>query len=172
MSFQIDQRVVYPAFGLGRITGRVTKAFYESDLQEFYEVEGEHSTVWVQVNEAVARGLRAVTRKEELPTFRAVLAGAPAVMNADALQRHRDTSARLKRGTMQDLCEVVRDLTARGWRTPLSGDDLVGLTKSRHRLCQEWAAAAGVPLAQAVEEVEALLLAARQAFHGGPVGGP
>lgn len=161
MSFQIDQRVVYPSFGLGRITGRVTKCFFDSDMQDFYEVVGEYSTVWVQVSEAAARGLRRLTQKAELPHFRTVLRGQPAKMNPDARQRHRAMSARLKRGTMQDLCEIVRDLSAYGWQASLSEYDLVGLNKSRHWLCLEWAAADGVSLAQATTEVNDLLREAR-----------
>lgn len=165
MSFQIDQRVVYPAFGLGRITGLVTKCFFEAETQEFYEVVGEHSTVWVQVNEAVARGLRRLTRQEELPHYRTVLCSQPIVLSPDSRLRHREVAARLKRCTFQDLCEVVRDLSAHGWQTPLSEYDLVALNKSRHWLCQEWAAADGVPLAQATAEVNAHLVEARRLYR-------
>jgi RNA polymerase-interacting CarD/CdnL/TRCF family regulator len=164
MSFQIDQRVVYPAFGLGRITRRVTKSFYDADMQEFYEVVGEHSTVWVQVSEAAARGLRPLTRTGALPHFRAVLLSRPVILSTDARQRHRDMAVRLKRGTFQDLCEVVRDLTAHGWQTPLSEYDVLGLKKSLHWLCQEWAAADEVSLTQAMAEVNALLREARRVY--------
>lgn len=162
MSFQINERVAYPAFGLGRITARVTKSFFDADMQEFYEVVGEHSTVWVQVNEAVARGLRRLTRQEELPHYRAVLRSAPKPLSSDARQRHRDMAARLKRDTFQDLCELVRDLSAYGWRTPLSAEDTAGLNKSRRWLCQEWAAATGKSVAEAGAEIDGLLLEVRR----------
>jgi RNA polymerase-interacting CarD/CdnL/TRCF family regulator len=165
MSFQIDQRVIYPAFGLGRIVGRVTKCFLDSEMREFYEVIGEHSTVWVEVSEAAARGLRRLTRPEELSHYRTVLRSQPTKLSTDAWQRHRDTSAHLKRCTFQDLCEVVRDLSAHGWRTSLSEYDVLELNKTRHWLCQEWAAASGGSLVQATAEVNGLLLEARRAYQ-------
>lgn len=164
MSFEIDQRVVYPAFGLGRIVGRVMKSYLDPEMQECYEVVGEHSTVWVPVSEAAARGLRRLTRPEELPHYRAALRGPPAKLDPDDRRRHRDISARLKRCAFEDLCEVVRDLRAHGWRATLSEYDVVDLEKSRRWLCQEWAAAAGVPLAPATAEVDALLAEARRAY--------
>jgi RNA polymerase-interacting CarD/CdnL/TRCF family regulator len=166
MSFQIDQRVVYPAFGLGRIAALVKKCFYEADTQDFYEVVGEHSTVWVQVSDASARGLRRLTRRDELPRYRSMLRKAPAELSPDAHQRFRDLQAHLKRGTLQDLCEIVRDVSARGWHRPLGEYDTVGLKKSLNWLCQEWAAADGVSLAEATAEVNALLLEGRRALQG------
>ncbi len=165
MSFQVDQRVVYPAFGLGRIAALVKKCYFDTDTQDFYEVVGEHSTVWVQVSDATARGLRRLTRKDELPHYRAVLRHAPAELSPDAHRRFRDVQAHLKRGTLLDLCETVRDLSAHGWHSPLGEYDAVVLTKSLNWLCQEWAVADGVSLAQATAEVKALLLEGRRAVR-------
>ncbi|MBL8056016.1 MAG: hypothetical protein JNK29_04925 [Anaerolineales bacterium] len=162
MSFQVGERVAYPAFGLGRVIARVTKSFFDAETQEFYEVAGEYSTVWVQVNEAEARGRRRLTRREELPRYQAVLAAAPAAVSADARQRQRDLAARLKRDTFQDLCEIVRDLSAYGRAAPLNAEDAAGLQKSRRWLCQEWAAAAGIPFEGATAEVDRLLEAGRR----------
>lgn len=162
MSFEVDQRVVYPVFGLGRIVGLVMKSFLDPEMQEYYEVVGESSTIWVQVSEAAARGLRRLTRPEELPHYRAVLRSQPAKLDPDDRRRHHGILARLKRGTFQDLCEVVRDLNAHGERAALSEYDLVGLEKSRRWLSQEWAAASGLSVDQATTEVNALLAEARR----------
>ena len=166
MPFQIDQRVAYPAFGLGRIAAVVTKSLLDSDRQDFYEVVGEHSTLWVEVTEASARGLRRLAQRVELPQFRNVLRGQPAELSADARQRHKDTQTQLRRGTLQDLCEVVRDLSALSWRKALGEYDAVELKKARSWLCQEWAAADGVSLAKATAEVNALLQEARKVYGG------
>lgn len=157
MTFQINQRVAYPGFGLGRIAGIVTKCLSDAESLPYYEVVGEHSTLWVPVREAAARGLRRLTQQGELPRYRGVLRAAPADLEADPHLRYRDVQARLKRGTLQDLCEVVRDLTAHRGRTPLGAYDVLALEKSRRWLCQEWAMADGVPAAQAAAEVTDLL---------------
>jgi RNA polymerase-interacting CarD/CdnL/TRCF family regulator len=62
------------------------------------------------------------------------------------------------------MCEIVRDLTARSWRKPLREADTASLRRARERLCQEWAAAEDVTLAEATREVDALLLEARQVY--------
>lgn len=163
MRFDVDDSVVYSGFGVGRVVGLVSKRLVEPDARLYYEVEilGERTTVWIQVEESESRGLRRLTRKEELAKYCAVLSGRPAAVNADRLQRRTDLRTQLKRGTLQDLCEVVRDLSAYGWTRPLGEADSRALRKGREALCQEWAAAKGVPLADATTEINALLLEAR-----------
>jgi len=48
---------------------------------------------------------------------------------------------------------------------PLREADAAALRKARDGLCQEWAAADGVSVSQAAEEVDGLLLEARQAYR-------
>jgi RNA polymerase-interacting CarD/CdnL/TRCF family regulator len=129
----------------------------------YYEVMGERSTMWVQVDESAARGLRRLTRKEELARYRDLLRRRPEPLSPDKQQRQLSARSQLKRGTLQDLCEMVRDLSGHGWRKPLNEADASALRKGRDALCQEWAAADGVSLADAAAEVDALLLQARQA---------
>ena len=165
MTFKIDQRVVYPAFGVGQIVGKVSKRFFEAQLLDYYEIVNDRSTVWVQVHDAVAKGLRALTRQDELANYREVLGGRPVGLNQDARQRQADFHGQLRRYTMQDLCEMVRDLSARGWSKPLGEYDASGLRKSRIGLCQEWAVADGISIIEANAEVDRLLLTARQTYQ-------
>lgn len=164
MRFQIDDQVVYPAFGVGRITGLVTKSF-EAESRLYYEVSGERSTVWVQVDEGAGHGLRRLTRKDELGHFRAILRGQPLRLNADFRQRQLDVRARLRSGTLQAVCEVVRDLSGRGWYKPLNEADSAALRRSSEALCLEWAAADCVTVGQATTEVNDLLLEGRRAHQ-------
>jgi RNA polymerase-interacting CarD/CdnL/TRCF family regulator len=64
------------------------------------------------------------------------------------------------------MCEVVRDLTAWGWRKPLNRTDAVTLKKTQESLYQEWATAAGVSIAEATNEVKSLLQTTQQASLG------
>lgn len=164
MPFQINDRVVYPPFGVGRVTGLVTRSYSEDESRLYYEVTGERSTAWVQVDEGAAHGLRRLTRQDELSQHRAILRSRPAVLNPDARQRQSGLRSQLKRGTLQDFCEVFRDLSARSWRKPLNESDLFSLEKSRGGLCQEWAATTGATLAQANVEINALVQESRQSY--------
>ncbi len=165
MPFSVNERVVYPTFGVGRITALVTKSFFDAESQLYYEVKGEHSTVWVQVDESNARGLRRLTRPDELAAFRSVLRSRPVALNPDFRQRQRDMRLRLKLGTLHDVCEVVRDLSGHSWPKALSGYDAEALRKSSDALAQEWAAADSISVAEASAEVTGLLREARQAFQ-------
>jgi RNA polymerase-interacting CarD/CdnL/TRCF family regulator len=109
-------------------------------------------------------GLRELTAKADLPRYRGVLQSAPAPLNKDYHQRRGELRERLKAGTFQVRCEVVRDLTAHGWRKQLSEPDATLLRTTREGLCQEWAKAEAVTVAQATQEVEELLRAAKQKY--------
>jgi RNA polymerase-interacting CarD/CdnL/TRCF family regulator len=163
MRFQVDDAVVYPACGIGRIAGLVTQRFQHDEAREYYEVVTDKSTIWVAVEGEGANSLRRLTGKTELGRYRALLRAAPGAMVADARQRRQDLISRLRPGTFAGLCEVVRDLTAMSWRKPLNEADSMALRKSRDSLTEEWAAAAGISLQQATDEVSALLVEARAA---------
>ena len=165
MSFKIHDQVVYPAFGVGRVVGLVAKSFFKAKSQMYYEVTGDRSTVWVQVDEGSAHGLRPLTRPDELARYHQVVGSQPAALNQDHRQRQLDLKGQLRPGTMQGLCEIVRDLSARSWTKALNDMDLTTLRRSREAVCEEWAATAGVLLPQAMAELTALLLEGRQKYQ-------
>jgi RNA polymerase-interacting CarD/CdnL/TRCF family regulator len=172
MPFEINDRVVYPAFGVGRIVGLMTKTLRAAESRMYYEVSGDRTTAWVQVEEGAARGLRPLTRKDELGHFRAVLRGRPVAMNADFRQRQLALRDQLKGGTLQCVCEVVRDLNGRSWLKALNESDLHTLRRSSDALCQEWAAADEITIAQATAEVGSLLRESRAAYAPAPAVAP
>jgi len=164
MAYKIDDRVVHPTYGVGRVVGLVSKRF-EAEERQFYEVVIERSTVWVPVDNSSngnGNGLRPLTPKADLNKYRRVLKSSPKPLTPDPRQRKLDLLDRLKVGTFQAMCEAVRDITARGWLKPLSEADTAMLRKAREGLCTEWAASSDVTVVQATAEVNALLLEARQ----------
>ena len=166
MPFQIDDQVVHPAHGVGCIVALVTKRFSEAEARLYYEVAiKKASTVWVPVDASTADGLRPLTPKNELARYRGVLRSRPAPLNPDHRQRRLDLLSRMKGASFQAICEIVRDLTARGWLKALSEMDSAALRKTREGLCQEWAAVDGVSVLQATDEVVALLLEGRQTYQ-------
>jgi CarD family transcriptional regulator len=157
--------VVHAAYGVGRIVQLAEQEFAGvSGL--YYEVAAEKSTFWVRAAARPGEGaeLRPVADSAVLARCRRLLKGKPASLNADHRERQVEVAARLKSGAFLDLCEVVRDLTARGWRKPLNDADAGQLRKVRERLCQEWAAAEGRSPHDAAQEMDALLRTAREAY--------
>jgi RNA polymerase-interacting CarD/CdnL/TRCF family regulator len=164
-NYAVDDRVVLNPHGVGRIAGLVTKTFASSEAQEYYEIATERSLVWVAVDHAEDRGLRPLTRKTQLTTFRGVLRSRPTPLNPDHRQRHLELQTRERLGTFLAACELVRDLTAYTWKKPLNDVDTTTMRHVHSALCAEWAEAEGVALAQASAEVAALLLEGRQAWQ-------
>jgi RNA polymerase-interacting CarD/CdnL/TRCF family regulator len=162
--FKVGDDVVHPAHGVGQIVKLGEMQFVEAEARMYFEIATHRGTVWVPVDAYAACGLRLLTDKGDLSRYRDVLKSRPAVLDKDHRKRQFDLAEQLKRGSFQILCEVVRDLSARGWRRPLSEADSAALRKARDRLCQEWAASQGVSIAEATQEIESLLFEARQAF--------
>ena len=163
MRFNVGDWVVHPLHGLGQIIGLERQQFAQA-AQLYYEIALAKGTLWVAAATPLA-GLRGVTAKGDLPGYRALLKSSPGPLDKDYRQRRGELQERLKLGTFQVKCEVVRDLTAYGWPKRLGEVDAALLRRARDSLCQEWAAAEMVTLAEATQEVEALLREARQAHQ-------
>lgn len=165
MPYQVNDCVVHPAHGVGRVVALGIQHFFDVEARLYYEILIQRNTVWVPVDTGVASGLRPVTPKAELARYRRVLQSQPNSLILDSRQRHLELLGRLKVGLFQTSCEVVRDLTARRWVKPLNEMDSRTLRRTHDGLCQEWAAAAGVTVQEAAQEIDALLLEGRQAHQ-------
>jgi RNA polymerase-interacting CarD/CdnL/TRCF family regulator len=161
MQYNIGDLVVHPAYGTGRIASIEKKQFSEKSARLYYQIVLPKLTVWVPVDIQQAVGLRLVTAKDDLEQYRHLLRSPPVPLTVNHHRRHLELVNRLKEGSFQGMCEVVRDLTAWGWRKPLGRTDTVLLQKARSTLQQEWATAAGVSTTEASKEIDSLLLPAQ-----------
>ena len=164
MQFKAGDYIVNPTYGLGNIMRLEEKRLAEDRLRLYYVVAADKSTLWVPVDENGTSGLREVTPRRDLDRYRGLLKGRPGLLDRDHNKRRLEINERVKQGSFQSLCEVVRDLTAQGWNRPLGEVDASSLQRLRHSLCREWAAVAGISIPEADAEVQALLLVARQAY--------
>jgi RNA polymerase-interacting CarD/CdnL/TRCF family regulator len=164
--FNAGDVVVHATYGIGHIVKLEEKRLFGEEARLYYELSTPKSTVWVPVGAGNhSPRLRPVTTKDELVRYRRLLQSRPTVLTKDYRQRNLELAERLKLGSFQALCEVVRDLTAHGWKRPLSDVDTGLLRRVRENLCLEWAAADGVSIAQAVQEIEDLLNQARKKYQ-------
>ena len=161
MHFKVGDWVVHPLHGVGRVVRLERKDFGSPPGQLYYEIAITQGTLWVRA-ETPPEGLRGLTSKADLPRYRAVLQSTPTPLNKDYHQRRGELRERLRDGSFQTRCEVVRDLTAQSWQKRLSEPDAALLRTIREGLCREWAEAEAVTVAQATLEVEGLLRAAKQ----------
>lgn len=161
MEFKVGDAVFHPIHGVGMVVRLATKQFAGAVARQYYQVNVHKTTVWVPVETYATIGLRHLIDKPELTAYRRLLTSAP--VSLDRSGRRLELSERVKQGSFQSLCEMVRDLSARGWRKPLGATDVAALRKTLALLSQEWAASDGVTVLEANQEIQALLQKAKQA---------
>ncbi len=166
MQLNIGDQVVHPAFGIGHLVEIEEKQFSEEGVHLYYKITRLKHSMWLRVEAQEASGLRLVTAKSELSHYRDLLKSAPVPLNTNHQQRQLELVNRLRGGSFQAVCEVMRDLTASGWHKPLGQTDSTTLRKTRDSLSEEWATAAGVSTIEAIKEIDSLLLETRQAYLG------
>ena len=163
MQFKVGDNVVHPVYGVGHIVQIEVKQFSEEKARQYYKVILSRSTIWIPVEAQVAVGLRSVTAKSDLDQYRNLIKSRPVLLNSNLPKQHVELASRLKEGSFQTMCEVVRDLTASSWQKPLGATVKAILRKTREGLYQEWASAADISTAEATKEIDTLLLATQEA---------
>ncbi|MBI5304673.1 MAG: hypothetical protein HY868_21245 [Chloroflexi bacterium] len=164
MEFQVGDTVFHPVHGVGHIVAIAENELIGHQARMYYQITMEHSTVWVPVEAHLTIGLRHLTSKRDLARYRSVLKSRPTTLDDDHTKRRVAMTNQLKEGSLQIVCQLVRDLTARGWHKRLTQVDTTTLLKAREKLEQEWAAAAGISSIETSAEIDALLLEGKQHF--------
>jgi len=164
MGFSAGDDVVHPGYGLGKIVRLEEKQLAEAEMRWYYVLAIGKNTVWVPVRSDGSTALRAVTAKQELDQYRALLKSCPIKLERDRNKRRFEMKARLTQGSFRAMCEAVRDLTALGWYRRIGEGDAAVLEKVLDNLRREWAVAADLSLSEAVREVDALLQAGREVY--------
>jgi CarD family transcriptional regulator len=165
MPFSSGDVVVHPTHGVGNILRLEEKEVAGNKLQRFYLLTIGPSMIWVPIAADGSTALRAVTSKQELEQGRKVLKSRPTPLEREHKQWRLETNDRLIQGSFKTLCEVVRDLTSLGWHRPMGEVDSSILKKVRDTLRREWAAAAGISLDAATQEIDVLLAIGRKEFR-------
>jgi RNA polymerase-interacting CarD/CdnL/TRCF family regulator len=164
MGMKVGDTVVHPIYGVGEIVRLEARQFTGVEVRQYFEIKTGKTTLWVPVETCATIGVRRLIAKGDLDTYRTVLTSRPVSLDKDHSRRRRELAECLKQGSFQALCEMVRDLTARGWRKPLGETDARLLRKTHESLCQEWAAVDGASVARATQEVDRMLLEAKRAY--------
>ncbi len=164
MSFKIGDQVVHPHHGVGTITKLDKKQFEPGNARAYYEISMEDGTLWVPVDEP-SLGLRGLTSKSDLAQCAEILQSAPGAPNPDPRKMREELSRHLRDGNIHAQCEVVRDVSALGWKKPLVGVMADLRRVALNALCQEWAAVAGIPLSEATHQIGAYLSTGKQMYH-------
>lgn len=167
MAFTIGSLVVHANHGVGRITGIERKQFFSPESKLYYIIAIPDGIIWAPVedNQLGQGKLRNLITRSELPEYRKLLASRPEPLDKDYRKRRLEISERMKDGSFQSACTILRDLTALSWQRPLSEADAVLLQKIRQNLCQEWSTADGATPQDVDREIDDLLMEARRLYR-------
>lgn len=157
MQFQIGDYVVHPIHGVGTVKTVSAQRFGTGQARQYYEVATSGPTLWVPVDEQGHSILREIASKRSLGECRRLLSSNPVPLDSNSKVRQVEIADRLKGGLLPALCEMVRDLRARGSKAPLGQPEGRVLKRIFKALVEEWAASEGVSAEAALHEIEDLL---------------
>ena len=109
--FQIDQKIVYPSQGVGKITEIFEKDF-RGNVMTYYKiyVEASDMVVMVPVEKAEDLGIRAIVSAEEAQQALDLLSADFEPITSDWKLRYQMNLDLLKKGTIADIATIVRCL--------------------------------------------------------------
>jgi CarD family transcriptional regulator len=111
MAFQVDQHVVYPAHGVGKIVGVEKQVVAGMDL-EVYVVAFDQDKMILRVptNRAIAAGMRALASANIVGDALRTLGGRARIRRTMWSRRAQEYEAKINSGDLISIAEVVRDL--------------------------------------------------------------
>lgn len=156
MVFQVGDRVIHREHGLGEIIQLDKKELFgRSD--RYYVVKIRDITLWVQMSQKMAGSLRYLTPPEEFKTLFKVLKSPGEPLPPDRLERKNLLTERMKDGTLESVCCVIRDLISFKQANKMNEYDNAILKRARGFLLDEWSNVLSVPIQQADDKLDELL---------------
>lgn len=152
MTFQVGEKVVYPNHGVGTIENISSRSFGVQS-EHFYLLRLSYNslTVMVPFSHVEQVGLRKVTRNGEVGRMLGFLACGECKCSPDWKDRFKENSAKMQSGSLQEIAEVLKSLTAIRSHKPLSFREKKMLDRARVMIVSELATSRGLKEPQAVE---------------------
>ncbi len=159
--FSINDYVVYPTHGVGRINGIEVQEFAGARM-EFFVIffNKEKMTVRVPLTKAKSTGMRRLSSPAKMNTAMTTLKGRARVKRTMWSRRAQEYEAKIKSGDPVSIAEVVRDLHRGEGQPDQSYSERQIYESALDRLARELAAIEGLDAEQAAERLEKVLTAA------------
>lgn len=156
--FKINDYVVYPTHGVGKISNEETQTIGGFELRVFViEFEKEKMTLRVPVNRAAAAGLRHISGQDELTKAFTTLKGRAKKGRGMWSRRAQEYEAKINSGDIVSIAEVVRDLHRNVDQAERSYSERIIYESALGRLVGELAAAKSIASQDAESELLSLL---------------
>jgi CarD family transcriptional regulator len=140
-SFKVGDHVVYPAHGVGRITGIEKQTVASIDLEVFV-IAFDHDKMTLRVPTAKARscGMRQLAASNVVDEALKTLAGRARVKRTMWSRRAQEYEAKINSGDLISIAEVVRDLHRGGDQPEQSYSERQLYESALDRMARELAA--------------------------------
>lgn len=159
--FDVDDYVVYPTHGVGRITSIEEQEVAGMALKLFViDFDKEKMTLRVPTNKAEASGMRSLSSPDKMKSALTTLKGRARVKRTMWSRRAQEYEAKINSGDPISIAEVVRDLHRGGGQPEQSYSERQIYEAALDRLTRELAAVEGLEEDQAQERLEKMLQAA------------
>ena len=159
--FSVGDHVVYPAHGVGRITGIDERAVGDQTLQMFVvSFEKDKMTLMVPTHKVESAGMRRLSSRETMDAAITTLRGRARQRRVMWSRRAQEYEAKLNSGDPVAIAEVVRDLHRNVGQPDQSYSERQMYEAALDRLAREFAAVDNADTEQAANKLEDVLRAA------------
>ncbi len=161
IGFEVEDLVVYPTHGVGRITGIEAQEIAGQKLNLLViQFEKDRMTLRVPVAKAKTSGLRKLSTKKEIQTALLTLKGRSRIKRTMWSRRAQEYEAKINSGDPRQIAEVVRDLHRNAGQPDQSFSERQMYQAALDRLSREFAAVEKIAEDVATQRLEAMLKAA------------
>lgn len=153
-AFEVGQHVVYPAHGVGTITGVEKESVAGIDF-EVYVVSFEQDKMILRVptSRAVASGMRALAGSKLVDDALRTLGGRARIKRTMWSRRAQEYEAKINSGDLISIAEVVRDLHRAEDQPEQSYSERQLYESALDRMARELAAVENIQRSEALEKL-------------------
>ena len=163
-AFGVGDLVVYPAHGVGRITGIEEQEVAGTKMELFViDFEKDKMTLRVPTAKAESVGMRGLAGEDLVDQAYTVLKGRARVKKAMWSRRAQEYEQKLNSGDLIAIAEVVRDLHRNDEQREQSYSERQLYEQALERLTRELAAASGEGEEVAGQKIETTLMSRKAA---------
>lgn len=156
--FKSNDRVVYPAHGVGQVTGIETQTIGGFDITVYVVTfEKDKMILRIPVNRATQSGLRRISSTLDVEKVRTTLQGKAKVSRGMWSRRAKEYESKINSGNIMLLAEVVRDLHKNVDDPDRSYSERVIYESALGRLASEYAAIQNVDSTKASDDLMKIL---------------
>jgi RNA polymerase-interacting CarD/CdnL/TRCF family regulator len=156
MEFQIGDPVVHCMYGMGKVTGVEERAYNDTTVT-FYKIEVMDFTIWVPADENIKKRLRIPASASGFKKMLGTLTSSADNLPKDRRERNTLLQDRMKDGSVESLCKVLRDLSFFRRDKSWSEYDSALMKRAQKALLGEWVYILSVSPEQAEADLQRLL---------------